>query len=462
MKTLFDKYMALPATAPGKQKLVEFLRENYSNSKSNFLNDWKIEINPRVHAPDIFCQLLSTKNIIPRNLLGKQLKHDWAGIVADKYFSLSKKAIKENAPEKLFLGTRFAFNAYKSVFKACAKYVDVVSINYYKKDGKPDINFFNNVYALTKKPILITEFSFCANKNLSGNPNSKGADVTLKTQSDRARHYKSYCETIMQLPYIIGWDWFQYFDQPPGGRFDGENSNYGIFSINDKIYKKLSTAMKLENEKAEKVHDEIKTSLPEKFDGKYWTELRPVTFENPTNDFNLKWIDFTKKNIKIPVWGDKKNGLKVSTKIKNEMLVVDVDSGNGWGGGIDIKSNFKKRNKDESVDVRGAGKIVVVAKIPDKMHFIMQLNESGTDDAGKQIYEGVCNADGESFTAIEMQGTGKFEKYIIDFKLLELRDFFGNQRGNRNIDLQAIKSIAFYFPGNQGRENIFIKEITVY
>jgi len=459
MKSLFDKYMKLPASSPGKQKLVNFIKNSYSNSESDFLNDWNIKINPDVHAPNIFTQLLSTKIILPKTLNAKRVKHNWAGKVADKYFSLSKKAIKKNAPDKLFLGSRFAFNAYESVFKACAKYVDVVSINYYKKDGKPDIKFFDNVYALTKKPIIITEFSFCAMENMSGNPNSKGADVTVQTQSERAEHYKTYCETIMQLPYVIGWDWFQYFDQPPGGRFDGENSNYGIFSINDKIYKKLSEAMKIENKKAEKIHKEISHPLPVTFNRKIWPELRPVTFDKPIGNYNLNWIDLSVKKIKIPVWGDEINGLKVLTQMINKNLVIDIDTGKGWGGGIDVPSNLKKKNVDKSINVKGAGRIIINAKIPNGMHFVVQLNESGSGEAGKQVYDGVMGADGESFTAVEMQGNGKFQDYIINFKLLELRDFFGNQRGNRNIDLQAIKSIAFYFPGNQGKKKIYIKNI---
>jgi hypothetical protein len=460
MRTLFDRYMELPETSFGKKRLIEFIKTTYTNSAENFAEDWGFATEASNQSTDIFCRLLSTKTIVPKTLNAKRVKHNWAGVVADKYFSLAREAIKKYAPEKLFLGSRFAFNAYESVFRACGKYADVISINYYKKDGVPNVKFFDNVYALTKKPIMITEFSFCAMENLSGDSNSVGADVTVKTQAERTKRYKTYCEIIMRLPYIIGWDWFQYFDQPPEGRFDGENSNYGIVSVDDKVYKELSSEMKRGNEISRKIHSEISKSLPLKFNQKNWAELRPVTFDTPVEQFNLNWLDFSSGKINCPTWGDKNNGLKIKTETENKTLIIDVNTGTGWGGGIDVLSNLDKKNEDKSIDVKGADKIIINAKIPEAKHFIIQLNESGSGEAGMQVYDGVKGADGESFTAVEMQGNGKYTDYVIDFKLLELREFFGNQRGNRNIDLQSIKSIAFYFPGNQGKIKILIKKIS--
>jgi hypothetical protein len=42
------------------------------------------------------------------------------------------------------------------------------------------------------------------------------------------------------LPYIVGADWFQYFDEPSYGRGDGENYNFGLVDIHDQPYKPLT------------------------------------------------------------------------------------------------------------------------------------------------------------------------------------------------------------------------------
>ena len=39
----------------------------------------------------------------------------------------------------------------------------------------------------------------------------------------------------MHLPYVVGADWFQYYDEPPHGRkLDGEDYNFGLVDIHDR------------------------------------------------------------------------------------------------------------------------------------------------------------------------------------------------------------------------------------
>jgi hypothetical protein len=67
----------------------------------------------------------------------------------------------------------------------------------------------------------------------SGLPNTKGAGLVVPTQADRALGYKNYTTTLAKLPYVIGFHWFEWFDEPAEGRkLDGENSNYGLVTIN--------------------------------------------------------------------------------------------------------------------------------------------------------------------------------------------------------------------------------------
>ena len=48
--------------------------------------------------------------------------------------------------------------------------------------------------------------------------------------------------------------WFEHADQPAEGRFDGENSNYGTVSIDDRVYGELTSAMADVNAAAEHLH----------------------------------------------------------------------------------------------------------------------------------------------------------------------------------------------------------------
>jgi hypothetical protein len=46
---------------------------------------------------------------------------------------------------------------------------------------------------------------------------------------------------LLKTPYVIGADWFQYYDEPTHGRYDGENFNFGLVDIHDRPYEALTT-----------------------------------------------------------------------------------------------------------------------------------------------------------------------------------------------------------------------------
>jgi hypothetical protein len=46
----------------------------------------------------------------------------------------------------------------------------------------------------------------------------------------------------MRMPFVIGADWFQYYDEPTFGRDDGENYDMGLVDIDDRPYRELTSA----------------------------------------------------------------------------------------------------------------------------------------------------------------------------------------------------------------------------
>ena len=76
----------------------------------------------------------------------------------------------------------------------------------------------------------------------------------MPTQAERAVAYRRYAVAAVSQPAIVGFHWFEHADQPAEGRFDGENSNFGIVTINDEVYEKLTQTMKSVNAEADAVH----------------------------------------------------------------------------------------------------------------------------------------------------------------------------------------------------------------
>ena len=99
---------------------------------------------------------------------------------------------------------------------------------------------------------MLTEFSFKAQD--SGLPNTKGAGKAVATQQDRADHFDRYVTALAQMPFLVGYHWFEYCDEPAEGRFDGENSNYGLVNITDEPWSVLVERMTQVNGRIEETH----------------------------------------------------------------------------------------------------------------------------------------------------------------------------------------------------------------
>jgi hypothetical protein len=99
---------------------------------------------------------------------------------------------------------------------------------------------------------MLTEFSFKAMD--SGLPNTRGAGQPVKTQQDRADNFDTYVTELIKLPYAVGFHWFEYTDEPAEGRFDGENSNYGLVNIKDETWETLTKRMCEVNARLEVIH----------------------------------------------------------------------------------------------------------------------------------------------------------------------------------------------------------------
>ncbi len=145
---------------------------------------------------------------------------------AETYFKVIRDAVKEVAPNNLYLGCRFAW-VNDLAAQAGAKYCDVVSYNLYRRD----VADFK--YPGPDMPLIIGEFHFGA---LDRGMFHTGL-VPVANQNERARMYASYVTGALRHPQFVGTHWFQYRDEPTTGRpLDEENYQIGFVDNVDTPY----------------------------------------------------------------------------------------------------------------------------------------------------------------------------------------------------------------------------------
>ncbi len=446
-KSLFNQYFALPPGAPGRRELFRFLHERYS-SVEKLKADWNTS------AAD-WEELEKEAHLTGTTLTAHRVKFSWAGRVAERYFALCAEAIRRHDPNHLILGCRFATKPPRSVVEAIGNYADVVSINMYSKSGDLNLEYLRNVYALTRKPIMITEFSWRGMQNRSGDANTGGADVTVQTQQERADHYRRYVSHLLQEPYIVGMHWFQYVDQPPAGRYlDGENSNYGIVDIHDEPYEELTGAMQQTNARLPSLREGRVGTVPVAFDERSWNELMPI---HVAAGKLAQPVILAAATSKAPLslfelHADSSQGNQGAWERAPDAWIFHYQSARGWGVHGDIPL--------EEILPAGAANVEVELQAPSGLQMQVFLQETGDGPTGLQVYQGKNGADGESFELPQFAATGT--RQVVRFNLNDCvrRVYWGNQGGNLTVDTQGLRSLSIYLHAGQGSGDVRIYAVS--
>lgn len=169
----------------------------------------------------------------------------WLSHVAEDYFRLSTGLIRKYDPNHLILGVRFKAYAPREVVRASRDYTDAQSINTYVNDARLDGELFRMMYETSGQPVIVSEYSFHSLDGRSGNRNTVGFAAQVLDQRARADAYRLFTTRVARVPYIVGADWFQWADEPTGGRSsDGEDVNFGIMDVDDRPYELLADAIR--------------------------------------------------------------------------------------------------------------------------------------------------------------------------------------------------------------------------
>ena len=198
------------------------------------------------------------------------IRREYTRMLAERYFSIATSAIRRHDPNHLILGCRFAGmqGAPDEVWKIAGKYCDIVSFNcyptyvtnsaeltvsvHYRSLGARDGRFspkklegeLLRLYALAKKPFLVSEWSFIGLD--AGLPCKRGCGQRLATQSQRAQAVEAFVDFVATSPCMVGSSFFKWTDDPPQGvtLADPEDSNYGLVDIADKPYAEVTEAFR--------------------------------------------------------------------------------------------------------------------------------------------------------------------------------------------------------------------------
>jgi hypothetical protein len=168
------------------------------------------------------------------------------GMLAERYYRLCKQEIKKYDPGALYLGDRYISNYYPEVAVEAGKYCDVVSTNLNPNWGDGGFVHYhmNGLEKLTHRPLMVTEYYMCATENRSGDKNDRSGFPVVKTLEDRAGGFYTTTTDLLDNPNVVGAHWFQYYDEPPNGRGDGEDYNFGLVDVNNEPYTELLAASK--------------------------------------------------------------------------------------------------------------------------------------------------------------------------------------------------------------------------
>jgi hypothetical protein len=239
---LVDEVFQLGAAQAAKLALGQWLLQHFGSLA---------ELNRQLgtsHATD--AAFLSTTNVPAPGPALDRVREGFMAEIAERYFSVASRALRESDPDHLVLGCRFAGQVPKAALAAAGRYNDVFTLNTY-----PRVDFENawlpdgtggtvesvpqqvsEYYAIARKPMIITEWSFPALD--SGLPCKYGAGMRVDTQEQKAACYRIFANTIAGLPFMVGYHYFMWADEPAQGisRAFPEDSNYGLVNEKDEPY----------------------------------------------------------------------------------------------------------------------------------------------------------------------------------------------------------------------------------
>jgi hypothetical protein len=251
-EALFQHWMSQPWKERLKRRLWDMLKEEYGDDFARLKADFRVE--PEPHS------LADLKPALKKVTWGPgrrpAVAERFVGLLAEEYYAAVSTAVRKADPNHLLLGDRYCSFYSQPVARAAGKVMDVVTTNYntFAASGWISPSYFESLYQLCGRPLMVTEYYFAARENDTGDNNLHGPYMLVQTQKERAAGAAAMTRNLARLPYMIGAHWFQFSDEPPKGRSDGEDFNFGLVDVWDKPYAELTREFSKANQEADALH----------------------------------------------------------------------------------------------------------------------------------------------------------------------------------------------------------------
>jgi hypothetical protein len=257
---LFEFYLSKGWQNHTKRLLWQLLHDRYEGKWPELLRDWVPS-----GKNDGFESLRNAGAMLKIRPGGAAIKliNEFTYLCAERYYKLVHDALRATDPGALIFSDRLPIYYSQDAVRAMGSYVDVIASNYDLDgaDGWVAHYFFEGLAALAGKPVLVSEFFCAAMENRSGNKNA-GHLLKVPTQTERAMVVQRALQNFARCPNIIGTHWFQYYDEPMGGRSDGEDYNMGLVDIYDQPYEEVVASFQRTNALLPRLHAQANRSRP--------------------------------------------------------------------------------------------------------------------------------------------------------------------------------------------------------
>lgn len=433
--TMLERAIELDESDPARVAAIDLLKKRHgtpaklSEAYGVSITDWS----------QINLQLLRTCN----TAAAKEDRAAFGALAAEEFHARSTAVVRRLLPGVLVFSNRYAGDAPEAVIRASGKYCDVIAVNSYSPNPDSTKRLLARYWLLTGKPAMITEFSWRAMENQSGNPNKRGAGAALKTQQDRADKFREFVTEIAPEPMVIGYHWFQWADQSPQGRFDGEDSNYGIVDIEHRPYETLQSTMREFNAQAANFHRASTRALPTSMPTSHGVTYTPGQHPDrpPTMSLMRDWAGPHELWHAVDAKGE--------VSFESDVMMVKFSTGNEYGVGVSVRgpsSQLIEGGPPFATDLDGYEYITLDAEIPEGVEINLCVNEAGADAPWKP-FDTSAGDDGESYRSLPMIGKGVRHVYRVRIADLAPQSSWGNQSGVRRIDMNAVGTVAVQLGG---------------
>jgi hypothetical protein len=183
--------------------------------------------------------VLSRRDVEPAAILSEEDMQAFERLYTETYFNTCRQAMREIAPQHLYLGCRFTSGARRVLLELAARYSDVVTVNLYGQAAR----LLPGMEDGPEGPLMCTEYHYTA-RDTGLFADAVASNSRRTDQTQRAQAMKTYAASFSVHPRYVGTHWFQYFDYPPSGRLNSRNmnSNLGLVSTANLPYEAMAKA----------------------------------------------------------------------------------------------------------------------------------------------------------------------------------------------------------------------------